>query len=365
MTPMELFHANQQWSTRPADERFASLDAMYDATKAYATDAREKEVAWADLRVEAVGTELALVGKADVPAKLSHYAFGQLASRVEAPASYLRKLPATLAAQNLNHGFKEKTAGNALLLFHHNEGLLLRAATSEKYARVWNHEVVGRLLGLRDQYDLDAAHQTFKWDGTAMTAEEKTTADRALYASDHDMFAFLMSQGKVVQDPVGQPLHRGIIVTNSEVGDRSLGVMSFWFRDVCENHIIWGAEQLAEIRLNHVGDIKTRWNEATVEIRKYLDKSASFEQAKFEALTVKIGATKEEVLDAVFNKRSLGLSRKAAEASYDAVVPEQDGDPRTKWGFAQGLTRYSQQQPYADERYTLDRAAGKVLSIDF
>ena len=33
---MELFHASKQWSTRPADERFANLQEMFDATLAYA-----------------------------------------------------------------------------------------------------------------------------------------------------------------------------------------------------------------------------------------------------------------------------------------------------------------------------------------
>jgi hypothetical protein len=57
----------------------------------------------------------------------------------------------------------------------------------------------------------------------------------------------------------------------------------------------------------------------------------------------------------------IGISRKALEAGYDAVVPEQDGDPLTAWGIAQGLTRSSQATPYADERMKIDRAAGKLL----
>ncbi len=362
---MELFHANRQWAERPADERFQSLEKMYEVTRAYAEQAGEKDVQWSDLRVENVGDEIALIGKADVPAKVSNYAFGQLAARIEAPASYLRRLPAPLAAQNLNYGLANKVSGQAKLLFHSNNGLLLRAATSEKYARIWNHEVIGRLLDLSSKTDLIPARQTFNWSDEAMTPAQIEQAQRALYASDHDMFAFMMSANRTVMDPVGKALLRGIIVTNSEVGDRSLGVMGFWFRDVCANHIIWGAEQIADIRLTHVGAVRERWYDATVKVRKYLDQGTSFEKAKFETLTTQIGATKEQVLDAVFNKRALGLSRKAAEAGYDAVVEAEDGDPRTVWGLAQGLTRHSQTVPFADERYALDRAAGKLLEIKF
>ena len=67
----------------------------------------------------------------------------------------------------------------------------------------------------------------------------------------------------------------------------------------------------------------------------------------------------------LFGKRSLGLSRKTIEASYDACMPEQDGDPLTVWGWVQGATRHSQTIKYQDERMKLDRAAGKVLAMAF
>src|SRR5258705_8402745 len=128
---MELFKANKQWSTRPEDERFASLEALYTATRHYADIAREKRMPFADMRVENVDGDVQLVGRAGIPAKLTHWAFGQLCARVEAPANYLRDLPATLACQNLNHGLAarlQNTAANSIanLMFHENGGLLLR-----------------------------------------------------------------------------------------------------------------------------------------------------------------------------------------------------------------------------------------------
>ncbi len=47
------------------------------------------------------------------------------------------------------------------------------------------------------------------------------------------------------------------------------------------------------------------------------------------------------------------------------VVEDQDGDPKSKWGLVQGITRHSQTLPYADERTALDRAAGKLMAITF
>lgn len=363
---MELFHASHQWATRPADQRFSSFDELYAVTAAYAAQAGESKTPWQDLRVEAVGDDLQLIGKAAVPARITHYAFGQLSQRASAPAGYLRELPVALAAQNLNYGLKHRGGDDqAQLLFHTNGGLLLRAATGEGYARIWNYEVAQRLQEAAEKHDLVPARQTFTWGGEALAPESERPA--ALYASDHDLWAFAMSRDRVLQDPTGAALHRGIIVSNSEVGAASLKIQGFFFRDLCANHIIWGAKDLAEIRLTHVGNIRGRWLEATVEMRKYLDSPAGFDEAALQAISrVKIGGTKDDVLDAVFGKyASLKLSRKLIGAGYDAAVPEQDGDPNTVWGLAQGLTRHSQTIPYADERQQVDRAAGKLLEVTF
>lgn len=363
---MELYHANRQWATRPEDERFTTLEAMHDATKAYALAAREKEVPWNSLRVQpAENGEIVIVGQAGVPAKLTNYAFGQMAARVKAPAAYLRELPAELAAADLNYGLSQKADGKvARLLFHQNDGLILRAATSDVYGRLWDYEVVERLIDLSARQDLEPAGQTFNWNEENFVADPN--APKALFASDHDLFAFLKSRDRSIADPAGKAnLFRGVIVANSEVGDRALTIMGFYFRDVCCNFIIWGATELATIRYAHVGEIARKWQDAQVTVRRYFDAGTSFEEAKFSEVRRTIAATKDEVLDAVFGKRIAGLSRKTIDLAYEAVVPEQDGDPRSKWGLAQGITRHARTIPYADARNEIDRAAGKVLEANF
>lgn len=354
---MELFQASTQWATRPDDEQFTSIQALYDATFAYAQTAHEKPNVRVDsLRVEAIDGAVQLVGKGNVPARLTHWSFGQLAARVEAPAGYLRSLPATLAAQNLNHGLAKRASATqdatANLLFHANGSLLLRAITSDKYSRVWNFEVAERLLEMHANGWMPA------------TPDIRRRDDKLpLYASDHDMFAFLMHPDRVVRE-AGNPtgLKRGLIAGNSEVGGGSLWLMRFLYREMCGNHIIWGAEDVIEIRARHVGNIREQFAQWQVEITKYLNASPSSDEARIAAsMTKRIAATKDDLLDTLFGKRSLRLSRKELVAGYDAVKPE-DGDPLTAWGMAQGLTRYSQTTPYADERMRIDRAAGKLLA---
>jgi hypothetical protein len=362
---MELFKANRQWSTRPADERFTSIGAMHDAATQYAASAREKEGVRVDsIRVENIDGDVHIIGRGDVSAKLTHWAFGQLCNRIAAPASYLRDLPATLAAQNVNHGLaqrvKDAAESTVNLLFHLNGGYVLRALTSDRYERIWNKEVTARLIDLESQGWTPARPQ-MNIDPALMEANDPSTY--SLYVSDHDMFAFIKNDTRTISEP-GNPdgLQRGLIVENSEVGGAALKLTRFLYRTMCGNHIIWGASDVMEISARHVGNVRHKMALWSAEIIRYMDESASEDEAKIAASKRKlIAATKQEVLDALFGKRSIGLSRKALESGYDACDPDVDGDPRSPWGMAQGLTRYSQAQPYADKRTDIDRAAGRLL----
>lgn len=390
---MELFKANSQWSTRPADERFASLEDMHNQCETYARSAGEKEVPVGDIRVEKVGEDIAVIGKMNNPALLTNWAFGQLSNRIGAPASYLRQLPATLASQNLNHGLSklaDKDA-KAQLLFHQNGSLLLRAITSDKYSRIWNWEVTKRLLSLQSQgwepakptshWGSDTVGQCIMCQGSGSTADGscqycKGTGKElpALYASDHDMFAFLMMSNCYIPQPVtssigsDRPLYKGMIVENSEVGASALKFTRFLFNSMCGNHIIWGASKVVELAIRHVGEFaRGRFDSVyEAEFRRYADESTDeLESAIVRARKCYIAGDKDAVLDKLFGMKSLQLSRKTITAGYEAVIPDQDGDPNTVWGMVQGLTRHSQTLGFADARSDVDKAAGKLLDVEF
>src|SRR5581483_12451004 len=88
-----LYAASLQWSTRPDDERWESLEEMLSACRAHRDSAREAVVPINTLRacVGGDGAELELVGKKGTPARLTHWAFGQLSQKAGAPAEYLRR----------------------------------------------------------------------------------------------------------------------------------------------------------------------------------------------------------------------------------------------------------------------------------
>jgi hypothetical protein len=357
---MELFHANRQWATRPADQTFSDLQTMHETCKHYADQAVEKDgVLASTLRTENINGDVHLVGKGGLPAKLTHWSFGQLAQRVAAPADYLRALPATLAVQNLNHGLAARVDdqgpdSKVNLLFHSNGGYVVRSFNGARYSRIWNHEITARLLQWVASGQMAPAMPDIRQTGTDHPA---------LYASDHDMFAFLCSD-RIIAEP-GRPeagLKRGSIVRNSEVGGGSAWRLDFLYREMCGNHIIWGAENVVETSIRHVGNAAERFADLMLTASEYLDSSADAEEQKIARWgSVRIAGDREKVLDAVFSMKAVGLSRKAITAGLDANVADLDGDPLTPWGLAQGLTRHSQTIAYADKRAEMDRAAGRLL----
>ena len=135
---------SSEWFSRPDDERYLSLSEMHAAVRGRAERATTRTVESSAIRVEAVAgnTErlaLAVPGQ-DAPIFPTHWSFGQLCSLVGAPSSYLRDLPAPLAAIDLQHGLLSHRAELVKTLEAEDGRVELRAATGPDYGRIWDHE---------------------------------------------------------------------------------------------------------------------------------------------------------------------------------------------------------------------------------
>lgn len=355
-----LLEASNQWSNRPADERFSSLAELHAACQMYYSQAREaKNTLYSSLRTEAQGSEVVLIGKKEIPSKLTHWAFGQLSSRVGFPAEPLRGLPPTLASQVLNHKLSKVDKQEVCnLLLHSNGGHVVRALTSSKYTRIWNKDITARLLTLTQNHP--------EWQ----PAPAAFDGSRGLYASDHDLFAFMVdSDRRIFEQAPGGGLGRGFFVGNSEVGAATFWVMTFFYEYVCGNHRVWGAKGVREIRLRHVGNADDRaFSQLSVELKKYADSSSADDELKVQsAMKMTLGKTKDEVLDKVFGLHIPALTRKVIAEGYDTAVKHESwyGNPRSVWGLTGGITEVARDMKYADERVAVERGAGKVMQIAF
>ena len=97
--------AHREWATRPPDERYASVHALYEAARARRLGTVERRIDTGALGTTAVTDDvLALRDHAGGTAPLTHWSFDQLATIAGAPPKYLRSLPASIASAAINHG---------------------------------------------------------------------------------------------------------------------------------------------------------------------------------------------------------------------------------------------------------------------
>jgi hypothetical protein len=369
--------AHKEWANRPADQTFTSLQALHDAVTRYRVEARTSTVPVSTLRVEADQGSVLLVGKTGSRAQLTNWSFSQLAQRAQAPAGYLRELPATLAAQNLNYGLARldregavaEDDRNVKLLFNQNGHMVMRAVTSERYTRIWNNDVTGRLVQLvEDQPFWKLPLAMDRHNGAAGTPDANGMVPRGAYASDRDCFIFMVDEGREIAVPGSNPIKRGFFMWNSEVGAKTFGITTFLYDYVCGNHYVWGAKNVATIKIRHTGEANMKASvELNGQVKKYaLSSGKLIEEQIVRARGLLLGANKDEVVETVLAKRIPDLTKGRLEKAFDiAEGTERYGDPRSVWGLVSGLTELAQDTKNTDTRVANDAAAGKVMEIAF
>ncbi|HEV7286852.1 MAG TPA: hypothetical protein VGN75_18525, partial [Kaistia sp.] len=228
---------SSEWFNRPADERYLSLTDLHTSVKRRSERSRTRIVASEAIRVEASRDDperlkLMLSGS-DAPIAPTHWSFGQLASLVGAPATYLRQLPAPLAGINLQYGLSTHRAEQVKTLEIENGRLELRAVTGPDYGRIFDHELVEAVQKIAGNGTGDTRWKVpgvLDWSTSIYNPHADITKDTTtLYASDRDVFLFLVDDLNPIeagQLPDGSPdiFFRGFYCWNSEVGARTLGI---------------------------------------------------------------------------------------------------------------------------------------------
>lgn len=382
-----LYAAHNQWRDRPADERFWGLDDM--GAVLMGGRRRSSEVSRPVTKVQAIvgsdGASLCLDDGRD-PMELTHWSMGQLSTYADAPASYLRGLPAELAAANINHGLARYHGEDVQFLIERDADRTTMRAMTTAYSRLWNADIVRALKPATEAGWMVPPARPAVDDPRARPATladivpgqdnfglsvkvGQMIAPAGVYASDRDMFVFLVHPQRII-DIDGDSMMRGFFLWNSEVGAGAFKVQCFYLESVCGNHISWGAKGVQTLRVVHKGNnFANIGHRLSRELRQLTDADTTAERAMVQrARAYVIGKDRQETVDTLFANRQLGLSRNIIEATY-TVAEEWEhtakAPPVTAWGFCHGLTRFSQATPHADERAKLDAAAGKILQLAY
>jgi hypothetical protein len=191
---------SSEWFSRPADERYLSLNELAHTVRDRTDRSRTRMVESALIHVKANRADperlaLMLPGS-ETPVAPTHWSFGQLASQVGAPAAYLRQLPAALAGINLQYGLTANRAEQIKTLETDDGRVELRAVTSPDYGRIFDHELVEAVQRIAGNGTGDTRWRVpsvLDWSTGIYNPRVDISKDTTtLYASDRDVFLFLV-----------------------------------------------------------------------------------------------------------------------------------------------------------------------------
>lgn len=353
-----LMQASHNWMTRPADQRFLSLDDLHTSTLAERERSIGAVASSKSLRVVSHADDLGLSVEHDTGVvEPTNWSFGQLAQLVKAPAGYLRTLHPALAADNINYGLQVVRDAEEVGVLRTDDEL--RAATGPRYGRVWNSDIVGML---HSRFG-DGRTGDFRVPGEFGRDVPITHQNTTIYGSDRDIFVFLADEKNRIDVPNrrnGQPgsLARGFFVWNSEVGSQSIGAAFFLFDYVCMNRIVWGVEGFKEIRLRHTKTAPDRWlDEVTPVLAEYANAAAApIEETIKLAQEKKVANDLDKFLKGRFTSSEITGLKRAHE--------DEEGRPvETVWDAVTGATAAAKRIEHQDRRVDLERRAGKLLDL--
>ena len=368
-----LMAVHSQWAKRRPDECFLSLPELHSKVSGRKASSAEHTVALDGrfMQVQPVDdsehSELQLVQvnpNSGEPVRafgeLTHYSFGQLASKAKAPASYLRTLPPMIAAVNLQwsleHNEGSSQASNDVKLLTRTNGhTVVAAATGPDYGRIYDAEITQLLV--------DSVDPTVWKVPAASYSKRDPKRATTLYASDHDVFVFLVNESAGI-DVDGSSIKRGVIVWNSEVGAATFGICTFLYDYVCDNRIIWGASDVTELRIRHTAGGPHRFAaQAIPQLSAFIaDQSTSLIESTIRRAKAKEVAQDKAGVTAWLKNR--GFTIPQAKTAYEKAEQDPRGyNPRSVWGLVQGMTDAAHDITATDTRTDIERRAGKLLDI--
>lgn len=365
MSDTVLMECHKQWASRPNDQRYLTLQALKEAVQL------RKEQSWTtESRIDALQIPIDPDSN-DIEVKVfdrtsgqertlspSHFAFGQLCTYAKAPAGYLRQLPPPIAQLNLDYGLRENSLKkNGLILAQTNGENTLRALTSTSYGRIWDIEVVQAVENI---------NQDGKWQIPAASyATTNPLRATTLYASDRDVFVFLVDPNHPIEIPgEKEPMFRGFFCWNSEVGSATFGITTFLYSRVCDNRMIWGATDIKELSIRHTGGAPERF---AYEGEKYLNQYTNespvklIEQIK-RAQDFIIPTNKEKINTVVEWLQTKKFSKSVASKAV-IMANAESGRSDNLWSVINGITAYARSIPHTNERVELEESAGKLMNL--
>jgi hypothetical protein len=337
-----LKRAHDELFRRTEDERFESLSELSAYCQAKKERSRDRWHAPTQLAVEPVGGDgLFLTAGSDGAFLMNDWSFSQLCKLAGVGKETVNRLSSRTASKV----FAETLPRGAKPLQLFTDGESLRSIHGTSYTRLYDVE----LLSMLQEFAVDFEPPQKGFNGAT-----------GLYAGEQDMFCFLIDPAGWTEIG-GEAFCPGFFIWNSEVGRRSLGIQTFWFQAVCQNHIVWDAVNVFEFTRKHTANV----HESLGDIRRIVEglvakrdeRRDGFAKVIEKAMERTLGSNAEEVMK-VLNKR--GITRSAAKQALE--IAEQQGR-FTIFSLVDALTRIARDAKHAGDRTDADEKAGALLAL--
>jgi hypothetical protein len=336
-----LLMAHNELFRRAPDECFESLDTLYRHCRDLRSASTDRWQRPQTLLPQMTDGELALALDDAPDCRLNDWSFSQLCRMAGVNKETLNRLSPQTAGLALRETLP--SGDKPLQLLH--TGNLIRSVHGVSYTRLWNAD----LLEMVRDTALD-----FQPPQTGVTG------GTGLYCGEQDMFCFLI-------DPLGwteiggEAFAPGFFLWNSEVGRRSVGIQTFWFQAVCQNHIVWDAVEVCEFKRKHTANVR----DGLLEIRQIIDdlvakrdaRRDGFATALAKAMREKLGDDADEVMKVLAQHE---IPRNLAKQALD--MAERQG-AFTIFSVVDALTRLTQSIRYAGDRVEIDAKVGTLLAL--
>lgn len=243
------------------------------------------------------------------------------------------------------------------------DGQAVRSIHGVAYTRLWDVDLLTMIREFATDFQppqRGGFSRRTEVDDIPFEPDPEPATGTGLYAGEQDMFCFLI-------DPLGwaeigdQAFAPGFFVWNSEVGRRSVGVQTFWFQAICQNHIVWDAVEVVEFSRKHTANVHESVKTIRTTIERLVEKRDQrrdgFASLIKKSMETSLGPDAESVLKTL---HAHGIGKAVAKRAVEI------GRRRglfTIFSMIDALTRLSSDLKHAGDRAEADEKAGRLLAL--
>jgi hypothetical protein len=340
MQKQNLTAGSRELFSRSPDERFETLDSLFQHCREVKENSTERWHSPTEIQ------SLPNAGRLDLQVggeslRLNDWSFSQVCRLASVGKDTLNKL-------------SPDTASRVLAETLPKSGKPLQALVSENVVRSIHGASYTRLFNS----DLLSMVKEFATDFTP--PQRGMNGGTGLYCGEQDLFIFLIDPAGWAEIE-GQAFAPGFFLWNSEVGRRSIGIQTFWFQAVCQNHIVWDAVEVVDFSRKHTANVHDCFSQIRQIILNLVEtrdaRRDGFARVMAKAFVQKLGDDAEEVgkllqkygIPRDFGKKALKLAEAEGRFTIFTVVD--------------ALTKLAQKFENAGDRSELDEKAGRLLSL--